>query len=134
MSPRQQALLHTITSSNFQSLELNTRQSNYKKIKARKEVKENLKWCHSPLLISPSSRHCLAITLFFTLKPQERDRLKGFKVTSSSHGTIYYSSMLLFAAVLTSENDALAIGLVSGMKVPTMTSQLSKPKSSYKNL
>ena len=132
VSPRQQALLHTITSSNFQSLELNTRQSNKKK-KARKEVKENLKWSRSPLPTSPSSGCWLAITLFFTLKPQERDGLKGFKVTIGSHGNIYCNSMLLFVAASTSKNDALAMGVASGMKVPTTTSQLSKPKSFYKN-
>ena len=132
VSPRQQALLHTITSSNFQSLELNTRQSNKKK-KARKEVKENLKWCHNPLQTSSSSRHWLAITLFFTLKPQERDGLKGFKVISSNHGTIYCSFVLLFASASTSKNDALAMGMAPRMKVTTTTSQFSKPKSFYKN-
>ena len=132
VSPRQQALLHTITSSNFQSLELNTRQSNKKK-KARKEVKENLKWCHSHLQTSPSSGHWLAITLFFTLKLQERDELKGFKVISSNHGTIYCSSVLLFASASTLKNDALAMGMAPRMKVTTTTSQFSKPKSFYKN-
>ena len=57
---------------------------------------------------------------------------KEFKVTNGNHGTIYCSSMLLSSAASTSENDALAMGLASRIKVPITAPQLSKPKSSYK--
>ena len=57
---------------------------------------------------------------------------KGFKVTNDSRGSIYYSSLLPYAAASTSENDALVMRLASWMKVLTMAPQLPKPKSSYK--
>ena len=81
---------------------------------------------------SPSSGHWLTITLFFTLKPQERNRLK---MAQSYQRQPWYHLLQLYVIVrsgFNSENDALAMGLASGMKVSTTASQLSKPKSSYK--
>ena len=133
MFSRQQPILHTSTSSKFQSLGLNTRQPEKKKRgKQERSRRKKLKQCRSPYPTSPSLGHWLAVALFFTSKPQVRNGPKEFKVTNSGHGSIYCSSILLSAVGSTSENDALVMRLASWMKVPTTAPQFSKPKSSYK--
>ena len=134
MFPRQQPILHISTSSKFQNLGLNTRQSDKKEKKGKQERRrrKKLKQCRSPYPTSPSLGYWLAIALFFTSKPQVRDRPKWFEVTNGCHGTIYCSSTLLPVAASTSKNDTLAMELASRMKVPTTTSRLSMPESFYK--
>ena len=100
--------------------------------KQERMQRKKLKQCHSPHPTSPSLGHWLAIALFFTSKPQVRDRPKWFEVTNGCHGTIYCSSTLLPVAASTSKNDTLAMELASRMKVPTTTSRLSMPESFYK--
>ncbi|KAM4114987.1 hypothetical protein ACJW30_04G112800 [Castanea mollissima] len=77
MFPRQQPILHTSTSSKFQSLGLNTRQSNKKEKeeegKQERRRKKRPKQCRSPYPTSPSLGHWLAVTLFFNSKPQVRN-------------------------------------------------------------
>ena len=91
-----------------------------KKEKQERRRREKLKQYCSPHPTSPALGHWVAVILFFTSKPQVGDRPKWFKVTNSCHGTIYCSSTLLSTEVSTSENDTLAMGLASKMKVPTM--------------